>query len=358
MEKRKKLKRVLKVAFAAAVMLFVHFLYAALSARTTGAPLMYGAIPSHFIVNIASALAVSVVLALFRGDEERAELYEESAPYDEDDYTSDEYEADNTDAREAYPELFSGRVADTEESLSASSYQAALFAAVESQKAVSLPEGGEEEGPAEADQWAEELKGYLRSDTDTLQSADSFGDIPLELPEGYVPYEETEEGDETEEADEEERGELEEPAKKRTLLRIFVSAALTALPILLAVLLSGTKTLYFAEGVTVKTAFFEREYSWEDCESYEIAPSFFGDRLSFCLIMKDGEKIQLLPSDLNKNESLFEKYESEYDYALAVSASLDRAGAKKEVKEKNTLKGGLALREDIGEYVKRLCDIE
>lgn len=358
MEKRKKLKRVLKVTFAAAVMLFTHFLYAVLSARGTGAPLMYGGIPSHFIVNIVSFFAVAVVLALFRGDEERAELYEESAQYDEDDYTSDEYETDNTDAREAYPELFSGRGEDTEESPYCSSYQAALFAAVESQKAVSLPEGGEEEGPVTADQWAEELKGYLRSDTDTLPAADSLGDIPLELPEDYVPYEETEEGDETEEADEEERCGWEENVKKRTLLRIFVSAALTALPILLAVLLSGTKTLYFADGVTVKTAFFEREYSWEDCESYEIAPSFFGDRLSFKLIMNDGKEIQLLPSDLNKNESLFEKYESEYDYALAVSAALDRAGAKKEVKEKNTLAGGLALREDMGDYVKRLCDIE
>ncbi|MBR6676253.1 MAG: hypothetical protein IKL24_02850 [Clostridia bacterium] len=285
MEKGTRLKRLLGIIFAAFVMLFAHFLYVVLSVRGTEESLLYGGIPSHFIVNIVSALAAVASLALFpvREEAEEESLDELETFWDSDLSYGDSF-VDTADAREAYPELFTNRTENVSEAADTSSYLEALSMAMESQKTERIDEDSietEENGESE---WAEELEGYLRIDNEGPVVTDSLSHIPLELPEGYVPFEADAEADFAEEYDLEEWEEKKEESRFKTvIIRVAAAIAVTALPIVLAFVLSATKTLYFSSGVKVCTVFSEREYKWEDCISYEKAHPFSetGSHLSF-----------------------------------------------------------------------------
>jgi len=357
MDKKIKAVRVLKVAFFVLFVLGTHILYSVLQARGVRGALMYGGVPSHFIVNMVSAFSAVGILLLFGGRDDPEALPEDEETWeDEEQATGEVCESDTLDAREAYPELFEDRqkLAKADEKADKSTYHALLNEVMLSNRAESLPAESGEEDKTE-DDWSEALSDYLRRSDDGEGLTGAYIDLPDELPEGYVPYVEEETGDDEEEDEEYEE---QDSSDKGVAVRILSAVMLFALPIILAIVLSQIKTLYYKDGVATATVFGTCDYAWEDCERFEISPSFFGDRLSVKLFMKDGEEIQLLPSDLFADEAFYDKYESEYDYAAAVGERLEAMGAKKTVREKNTLRGGLALREDIGEYVRRLCDIE
>lgn len=311
--------------------------------------MLYGGV-RYYLVMIVAVLFSLVPMFLWREDS-RAQKGEEEEKW--------EYEPleESLDVGEdvslafmEYPELFLKKEADEEETegekTDAPSYHEALERAMASQKAEYVPE--EEESLIENDG----IFSFEKSEKEDIP--DIYSDIPDTLPEGYEITEESEE--EEDDGDGDEPQQLIEDSRKMRIRKVAATVLSFLIPLVFSFAMSKNYVVYGEDGLTVSTPFEEKTYIWQFCRSFEIGPSFFGDSLSFVLYMSDGEKVELLPSDFKADNSFYEKYDSEYAYSVAVSEKLIRAGAAKTVKEKNTLESSLALREDMGEYVKKLID--
>ncbi len=346
MDKRKKFLRILLRVLSSATVAVPLLMYHLLLISNVKGAMLYGKV-SYLLVMIVSVLFSFVPLLLWReapevqkGEDEEKWVYTPSEESFE--------ESENVAiATEEYPELFLNKEAGEEKSekAEAPSYLEAIEKAMASQKAEYIPE------EAEINFSDDDIFSFEKSE-DEEKIPDIYSDIPDTLPKGYEmleePWEEEEETDEPQSIFAERRG--------MKIKKIAATVLSFLIPLSVAFAMSKNYVVYDEDGFTVSTPFEKKDYLWQFCRSYEIAPSFFGDSLSFVLYMNDGEKIELLPTDLRIDNSFYEKYASEYAYSVAVSEKLIRAGAAKTVKEKNTIESSLALREDIGEYVKKLIE--
>ena len=348
MDKKMKLRRIGIMLLTAAVIVLPPVLYSRLMVMGNEGAYMYGNY-RFFLVGVVSVLGGVGLFNLLRvasfQKEEPIEEEEELLP-------EDEQEADIEDhsvTMEEYPELFLKKE-EAEAADSPPSYIEALTAALNAQKAEYTEEKSEEcEIPLD-----DEVEGFLFAEKKDEPRAEDWLDLPDTLPEGYCAYEE--EGDEEEEFSYniDEEGVSEPPSTVgRVLKRVIVSVLLAAIPLGFAVLMSRFRTDYYSDGIVVSTLTGEKSYSWEDCISYELSPSFSGSQLSFVLTMSDGATVELLPSDYIV---LGDGFDSSYAYASYVGEILDTKGAEKHVRERNTIEQGFADSDDAGEYVRKLID--
>lgn len=351
MKNKKMIMRAVRTVLCALTALAGPVLYFCLVNKGVGDSMMYSAKSPVFVIALSALGAVGVFiilkLPLFEEVPEQTDFEE----YEEEDTRAEVWtpEQDTNEARELYPELFrDGPEPEEEEEKPkiSSAYYDAMTSAINSQKAEVVIEDGETE--CEED---DILK--IEKAEDALP--DIYADLPETLPEGYTPYFEQEEPEDEVEEEESEEG----PQKNlafRIAKRVAVIILFLALSVAFCTVSALSYTVYTSDGFTVHTMFSKESYSWQDCKEYEIAPSFFGDRIDVTLYMKDGQKISLLPSDAVFREAFYEKYDSIYEYALHAANVMTDLGAKKHVKEKNTIESNFCSREDIGEYIEKLID--
>ncbi len=352
MEKKKTLMRAVRIVLCAATLLAGPLLYFYLVKKGVGDAMMYSAGSPVFVIALSLLGAVGVYLILKKPlfedymEESLPEEYEEEKDEVED-WTPEKESTEST--RELYPELFRdfAKHVDEEPAAAPPAYLDALTKAINSQKAEFVPESEGEK--------KEETENILEIKESESAIPDIYADLPETLPEGYTPYFEEDEAEE--EAEEEE---TEKKPRRSLALRIVRRVAalllIIALSVAFGIISASAYTVYDSDGFSVNTVFSKESYKWQDCEKYEIAPSFFGDRLDVTLYMNDGKKIELLPSDLVFGEGFFEKYDSMYEYALHASVAMDESSAEKSVKERNTIENEFFGRTDIGEYIKNIID--
>lgn len=325
-------------------------LYFYLVNKGVGDSMMYSAGSPVFVIALSFLGAVGIYiilkLPLFEETPEQTDFEE----YEEEEIPSESrsFEINADEARELYPELFRDspepESEEEEKPKISSAYYDAMTSAINSQKAEVVIE--EEEPSTDSDD-------ILKIEKTESDSEDILADLPETLPEGYTPYYEEEE---TEEEEEEAAAEA-KPRRSlpfRIAKRVVVIILILALSIAFCTVSALSYTVYENGGLTVRTVFSEESYTWQDCEKFDVAPSFFGDRIDVTLYMKNGEKISLLPSDAVFTDAFYKKYDSMYEYALHASNAMTETGAKKHVKERNTIESNFSSREDIGEYIKKL----
>ncbi len=353
MEKKKTLLRAVRLLICAATLLAGPIIYFCLVNRGVGDAMMYSAGSPVFVIALSVLGAIGVYLILNKPLFE--DYREESLPeeYEEEEIEEEGWipEKESTEsARELYPELFRNfeKAEDDEPVAAPPAYMDALAKAISAQKAEYVPESEGEQ--------KEETENILEIKESESIIPDIYADLPDTLPEGYTPYFEEDEAEE--ETDEEE--ETEKKPKRSLPLRIarrgVALLLIIALSVSFGIISALGYTVYDSDGFSVHTVFSNKSYKWQDCEKYDIAPSFFGDRLDITLYMNDGKKIELLPSDLVFGEGFYEKYDSMYEYALHASNVMDEGGAEKSVKERNTIESEFFGRTDIGEDIKNIID--
>ncbi len=367
MDNNKMLRNILSFAAAVAVGALPVFLYFFLVEKGVGDALLYSAGSYVFVIGVCILGAIAVWLTLKRPLAATDEAQNTDATV-EDEYEEHEKEgavfvseAVPDTALEEYPELFGMKAVEEEveceEETAPLAYHEALANVLAAQKAEYAPEE-EAEKTDESDLFLEEILKKPEKNEDEIP--DIYRDIPMELPEGYTLYEEESFEDEADEDDETAGSDsLVRPRRgigETVASKIAVSAAaLFTASIYCAVSALGY-TVYSESGLTVSNLGKRTTYTWEDCTHYEIAPAFFADRLSVTLFMRDGRSVELLPSDLTVGKQFFEKYGNVYSYALAVEEALEKAGAEKAVRERNTIESEFADNEDIGEQIMKLID--
>lgn len=347
MEKRKKLRRLLVAALTVITTVLPPLLYSFLIRRGLDGVYMFGG-DSFFWVGAVSVLGAAGIMIVLRGREEpRSEEPEESED-DSFEYFEDSPAVDTATAREEYPELFSKKEKGEDEPAISSSYHEALAAALNAQKA-------EYTEPAQDDKSeVGDAESFLYEKKEEDIPASLWDDLPDTLPEGYKAYEEETDLDESADESEDEDSVFEEQQLFGGIFkRVILTILLIAVPLGFSAFMSFFRTDYSAEGIALRSPLGNREYAWKDCVAYEIAPSFFGDRLSFTVVMDDGTEIELLPSDML---IVGDDFDDPYAYGVYVAEKLSYANAEKKVCERDTLESDLVLREDIGEYVKKLIE--
>ncbi len=367
MDIKKSLKRILVFAFSCIVAAFPLVLYLFLLNKSCANSLMYSA-DKLWTVIIISVLCGGIVWLTLKRPIYRGEvsmLGEEEAEGD----IFDEKELeeapvyDNSAAMEEYPELFMKEKVKADSENGAPSYYEALSEVIASEKREYAPE--EKEGGAEILSAREILATEENSENENTESFQRdmsiYENIPMDLPEGYVSAKVYDPKEDELLQDDEDEGEYETKVRRfpgeTVLSKVIITVVFTLVAFLSAFLFSTEYTLYEKDSVTVSTFGKEVTYSFEEAVEYIVSPSFFGDRLSVEVVMKDGEKIELLSSGQFVGEKFFREFDSIYEYGAYVCEKMNDNGAKKTVLERKTIEGEfIGTGSETEECIKKIID--
>lgn len=184
----------------------------------------------------------------------------------------------------------------------------------------------------------------------TADSDPIYDNIPSELPENYVPYEEDEE-DVTDEEDEEE---YEYSLRISPIgVRIFIALLCCVLAVILPI---NTATVYSPDKITVRRPFSVKEYSLSDAESYTVSVKLSGD-VSMKVRFSDGTEKELICSSYDVISDQFDSnYSSAYGYAAFCDRLMKKKGITKHIGDLTSLSPSLALSEKDLAYIEEITE--
>lgn len=358
MEIRRSIGNLPALLSAAAVAVGPVLLYVFLLKMRAGDALMYSGGSLVFVV-LSSVICACVVWVFLVRPLKKAE----AAPLEENDEEEDEYAKAATEecspgvsfAMEEYPELFRERSEEESKSSSSPAYFDALTKAFNAQKSNGFSEPDERVEDTGDDIFADF---FSKKENEEDTCSDIYINLPETLPEGYELR--TEDEDFEEELYEE--SEDEEPFEKKAGFgeTVLTKAIAFAIGLVVALAIGFVASLFFTvyseNGFSIVSIGMTKNYTWQDCARYEIAPTLFGDRLSVVMYMKDGEEVKLLPSDLSFSKEFSKEYANVYEYAAQACSAMESAGAEKTVRERNTIEGEFFENESVSEYVKAMID--
>lgn len=352
---RGRMKGFISAAFCVLLAAFSVGLYLTLIRGHAAGALMYSLDLVWLVVSVSLVCAFLVFLVLSSFPKKEEDNFDEADYYEGEEHDSFCVQVQDAPLDE-YPELFVREGVAGDLSAERFSYRDAVQRALDSQRASAECEDVSEKSEAIGDPLSELYGTSAPKEQENFIFDSIYNDLPDTLPEGYVSPEEEEcEDEEEEEIYEEEDG---SSFVKGAVMRVLLVILLSVVPILTAYVSSYGFCAYYEDRVEKRNAFFTLRYEWSDSIYYEVAPSFFGDSLSVTFTADDGADIELMPSSLVCFADFYEKYSSVYSFAVDVCEKMDAAGAKKQVKERNTIEGKFTHREDIGEYVEKLIELD
>ncbi len=348
------IKKILKLALPTVTFAVPVLLYVFLLGKRASGMLAYAGGDLWVVMGIGAACSICTFVLLERVLSSFSEQIEEDEEWQWEEETFLSERCEDSLAMEEYPELFLKREAYEEQS-AVPSYRENLKKAFEAcREQGTVEENDEIIGPDE------DVQLYLDSFTESEKKEEKslYEDVPVELPEGYVPYtQEAEDEDEQEQEQEDGDEELCE-SHPRAFSRVMILALCIIISFSSAFVFSFSYTGVSREGIFVSSVFSQREYKWGDAKEYSVDTTFFG-KLRISLTMKDGTEAEIVPHSLSFTDMGEGSFESLYEYAVFADEKLSKAGAQKRISDEDAIIREYENRDDgTFEYVKKIIDME
>lgn len=272
---------------------------------------------------------------------------EDSYREDDEDPEYDEYMTEQTDEPTEgqinipeYPEFFSGEVEEEKSGYAPPD----IKEFIRQQKAEYEPEV--QETDIVDDDFLNSFKNNSKADE---EKSLLYNDIPTELPEDYVPYEE-----ETEDEAYDYDDEYEELPRIHPLIsRITLTIASAALAILLPI---NFATVYTPGSVIIRRPFSVKEYSLKEANSYSVGVKLSGD-VSMKVSFSDGSQKELIFSGTaHKSKQFANNYSSQYGYAAFCDRLLQESGIEKSLGDLTSLSPSPALSDSDIAYIEEITE--
>ena len=194
------------------------------------------------------------------------------------------------------------------------------------------------------------LRSFVSPVTHTADSSSVYDNIPTELPEDYIPYEEDEEDEPDEEYEDEEQ-------YKQRIPPIFIRIVASVICAIIAIILPfNTCTVYYPNKVTMRSPFSVKEYAIEDANAYTVGVKLNGD-VSLKARFGDGKECELVISENTiRSDSFDSSYSSPYEYAAFCDRLMKQKGIQKNIDDLKSLIPSPALSDEDLAYIEQIME--
>lgn len=204
---------------------------------------------------------------------------------------------------------------------------------------------GDEPTKAPPSDWEKELYGE-KNEAPRSASYELMADLPTELPEDYVPYEEEQENEEEE-----------EEYYSREIPPLAIRLPLALIAVVLAIFIPvNTATVYTPDKIIKRNIFQVSEYTLTAATNYTVGVKLNGD-VSLKLHFPDGESFEAnYNSIFFTNDKFNANFASSYGYAAFCDRLLQKHGVSKNFDDLRSLDIPLSISDKDYEHVYEITD--